>query len=533
MTQIWDDRFGSAIDRAGCDLLNQVGNAAINTGVGLLLIPGLQLKGAAALAAGSLVSYAVSIGCNYGIGGKSPSGGVFCDVDVSGVCMEWDVGQGLLYQLYDGEEITAGGNYKELISIGCNKGEVDDDLDSKGYYASYRDVSVKLYDGTLSVSEQILYYRPGEMPRLYSKPLITGEDDPPDGECTTKPRVEPYETEDANGCEMTVQVIGMAETPGGKVAPIQLIEPGHQKSKWEEEKQWERETPGLIADTQPNDYSVTCNFQPTIVFPDPDGDPVYVPIGPGEDIWDALRRLNDDMKNRFQEVNDDLEEIKDKLDELECDDDDDPVNIPGGKINFTAVCDYDQNGKLKTEEYPVLGAQTVAQALAAIHDQNTTLAVMIQQHLNWKTPVCPTERPTLKGDYRTITFVSDEKSPNGDGRVVKRFRYRSESSNDLGGLVDHWANFTWSAGPVCVQHSGSSVGTPQVWAASADEGKRVIRHAFGEAGLDPDQVGKWTVGGSNNPRYGVPGTMRVCTKGGYYWITERLGSDSRPMVARV
>ena len=120
-----------------------------------------------------------------------------------------------------------------------------------------------------------------------------------------------------------------------------------------------------------------------------------------------------------------------------------------------------------------------------------------------------------------------------NGRVAKRFRYRSESATELSGLVDHWAGFTWQAGPVCVQHSGSSVGTPQVWAASADEGKRVLRHAFGEAGVDPDQTGKWTVGGSNNARYGMPGTMRVRTTGGYYWITERLGASARPTVARV
>jgi hypothetical protein len=534
MTQIWDDRFGLALDEAGCNLLNQVGNAAINTGVGLLALPGLQLKGAGVLAAGALVSYAVSIGCNYGAGGKSPSGGIFCDVDVSGVCMEFDQGQGKLYQRYGDDEIEVSTNYKEVISIGCETGEPDTDVDSKGYLSTYRQVVTKGLNGELFSSEQILYYTPGTIPTVYSKPLITGEDSLPDGECTVKPRMEPYETQDANGCDMTVQVIGMAETPGGKVAPIQLIEPGHQKSKWEEEKQWERETPGTIADTQPIDYSIECNFQPTIVFPDPDGAPVYVPIGPGEDIWDALKRLNDDMKNRFQEVNDDLEELNDKLDDLlDKTPDDDPVSIPAGTINFTAVCDYDQNGELKSEEYPVQGAATVSQALSAIHDLNTTLAVMIQQHLNWKTPVCGADRPELKGDYRTIFFVSDEKSPTGNDRLRKRFRYRSESSNDLGRLVDHWANFTFAAGPVCVQHSGSSVGTPQVWAASGDEGKRVIRHAFGEAGVNPDQVGKWTIGGSDNPRFGVSGTMRVCTKGGYYWITERLGSDARPLVARV
>ena len=534
MTQTWNDRFGPALDQAGCNLLGQVGNAAINTGVGLLAIPGLQLKGAAALSAGALVSYAVSIGCNYGAGGKSPSGGIFCDVDVSGVCMEFDEGEGNLYQTYGDIERSVGGNYAELISIGCETGEPDDDVDSLGYLATYRQIVTKGIDGNLVSSEQILYYKPGTFPAVYSKPLITGEDFPPDGKCTTKPRLEPYETKDANGCDMTVQVIGMAETPGGKVTPIQLIEPGHQKSKWEEEEQWKRETPGVIADTQPIDYSIECNFQPTIVFPDPDGDPVYVPIGPGEDIWDALRRLNDDLRDRFQEVNDDLEELNDKLDDLlDKTPDDDPVNIPGGKINFTAVCDYDENGKLKNEEYPVQGATTVSQALAAIHDLNTTLAVMIQQHLNWKTPVCPTELPELKGDWRTISFISDEKSPFGNDRLRKRLRYRSESSIDLFGLVDHWADFTWSAGPVIVWHRGSSLGTPKVWAASADEGKRVIRHAFREAGVDPDQVGEWAISGSDNPRYGVSGTMRVCTKGGYYWITERLGSDARPEVENV
>ena len=532
MTQTWDDRFGAALDEAGCNLLSQVGNAAINTGVGLLTIPGLQLKGAGLLSAGALVSYAVSIGCPYGAGGKGPEGGIFCKVDVGGVCIEWDEGEGLLYQDVTGEEITKGGNYVELLEIGCPDA-ASTDPDANGLLFAYYQITVRNIDGTISQTEQILRYPPGQIPVLKSKPVIHDDPNLIDGKCTTKPRLEPYETQDNNGCDMTLQVIGMAETPGGKVVPIQLAEPGHVKQKWEDEKQWERETPGVIADTQPIDYSIECNFQPTIIFPDPDGAPIYVPIGPGEDIWDALNRLNDDMKNRFQEVDDQLQSIEDQLEELlDKTPDDNSVNIPGGTINFTAVCDYDQDGNLKSEEYPVFGATSVGEALAAIHDQNTTLAVMIQQHLNWKTPTCGPDRPLLLGDWRTIAFISDEKSPDGRNRLRKRFRYRSQSGLELGGLVDHWANFTWQAGPVCVQHSGSSVGTPQVWAASADEGKRVIRHAFGEAGVDPDQVGQWTVGGSNNPRFGMPGTMRVNTTGGYYRITERLGSDARPMVLK-
>ena len=103
---------------------------------------------------------------------------------------------------------------------------------------------------------------------------------------------------------------------------------------------------------------------------------------------------------------------------------------------------------------------------------------------------------------------------------------------DLAGVVDHWRDFEFAAGPITVGHVGSSLGSPQVWATSIDEGKRVIRHAGGEAGIDPDQVGEWRVGGSDNARYGVSGQMRVDTTGGYYWITARDGSDQRPYVVR-
>ena len=511
-------------------MLQNLGNAAMEVGIGLLLVPGMQLKGGAAIGTGALVHMATEIGCNFGAGGKSPSGGQYCKVEMSDVCHEWDEGQGALTQEYDGEYSSVGaGNYVELVEIGCPKNQ-STDTDSKGYQFSYRDITFIQYDGTVTTSEVILRNKPGQFPRLSSEPIITGEADPPDGVCTTKPRLEPYETTDANGCAITVQTVGMGQTPGGKVYPIHLIEPGHQKSKWEEEKQWENGDPQVIADTRAQDYSVECNFAPTVIFNDYADGPTYVTIEPDEELRDALKRLSDDINNRFNDLNGDLEEIKDLLEEIDDNIDDDPVSIPAGTINFTAVCDYDENGQLKNEEYPVQGAATVSQALAAIHDLNTTLAVMIQQHLNWKTPVCPTERPELKGDWRTISFISDEKSPFGNDRLRKRLRYRSESSIELGGLVDHWADFVWNAGPVIVWHSGSSVGTPKVWAASADEGKRVIRHAFREAGVDPDQVGKWSVGGSDNPRYGVPGTMRVCTKGGYYWITERLGSDARPLV---
>ena len=158
------------------------------------------------------------------------------------------------------------------------------------------------------------------------------------------------------------------------------------------------------------------------------------------------------------------------------------------------------------------------------------VAEMLQPLKSWKQPICSVEKPKLEGDWRTISFISDERTLAGDRYLSKRFRYRSQSGTDLAGLVDHWKDFTWDAGPVCVIHSGHSWGSPQVWAASIDEGKRVIQHAGREAGVDPDQVGKWVISGSRNPRFGLPGKMRVNTKGGFYWITERLGSSARPLV---
>lgn len=162
----------------------------------------------------------------------------------------------------------------------------------------------------------------------------------------------------------------------------------------------------------------------------------------------------------------------------------------------------------------------------------TVVPQLLQAHLGYKTPTCRT-RPQLQGDWRTIEFISDETSPHGRDRLRKRFRYRSMSGLGLGEIIDHWANFTWDAGPVCVQHSGASWGTPQVWASSIDEGKRVIRHAAGESGIDPDQVGQWTVSGSSSPRIGVSGTMRVRINKGTYCITARDGSENRPIVGTV
>lgn len=202
-------------------------------------------------------------------------------------------------------------------------------------------------------------------------------------------------------------------------------------------------------------------------------------------------------------------------------------DIPGTTYDLQGVCESvapDQEQPIA--RFPVEPAKN----LGAIINRLDVMQDIFQQHLAWRTPTCTGE--LQQGDWRTISFISDELSPGGKRRLDKRLRYRSQSSIGLAGVVEHWAGFTWSAGPVIVKHTGAWWGSPRVWAATVDEGKRVLRHAAGEAGLDPDQAGRWEISGISDPRRGAPGTMRVNTKGGYYWITARDGSDERPIVSK-
>ena len=136
---------------------------------------------------------------------------------------------------------------------------------------------------------------------------------------------------------------------------------------------------------------------------------------------------------------------------------------------------------------------------------------------------CGDPKPELLGDWISIRFISDGVSPNGTAPLRKLFRYRSQSSRNEQQLREYWAGFTWQAGPVIVQHKGTWWGTPQVWASSIEEGKRVLRFAAGEAGATPDTDGEWIVTGSASSRYGMPGTMRVQQYRGRDWVIQREG----------
>jgi hypothetical protein len=200
----------------------------------------------------------------------------------------------------------------------------------------------------------------------------------------------------------------------------------------------------------------------------------------------------------------------------------------GTTYRLVSVCETDASGEPISEAVEEIIPTTKFNDAVLL--RLDALVPLLQGQKDFKQPVCPPAK--LEGDFRTISFRSEEVSPAGKSCLRKRLRYRSISGIGLDGLIDHWKDFSYQAGPVIVKHRGSTWGTITVWAASIDEGKRVILHAAGEAGIDANQTGRWEISGSSSARLGMPGTMNVDTTGGYYWITARDDSDNRPIVGK-
>jgi hypothetical protein len=119
----------------------------------------------------------------------------------------------------------------------------------------------------------------------------------------------------------------------------------------------------------------------------------------------------------------------------------------------------------------------------------------------------------------------------GERPLRKTFNYKDLNGHTLESHTDHWREFEWQAGPIVVTHQGARWGRLQVWAATAEEGKRVIRHAGEIAGVDPDAEGEWFTHAAQNSRYGKLGTMRVKPLGnGAISVTKRSGPDGLPEI---
>ena len=490
-------RLDDAAGATTCQILRAGGSALVGAGAWSL---GTGGPGVGALAVGSLALLTHNYACTWDPDGPStlPQGS---GID-AGQCMK--AANGCNLRLLRGG--TGGGSAlyvtcRELISsvasgkypndepkctttfVNCD-GEIESDDEA---IANLWPITTRVEDGDVCEGQ------PSPVPPPIYPPYPYQEPDGPDGE---------------PGCSLTVNVLGWGNLPDGRTAPIYKIEPGPET----------RNSGGVIGG---------CNFEPVVYYqPNPqppggggDGEPpVVIPFEPGGPEGDPewLKLLKAALATAAGNLI--ADGIKEVLEQ--------PVD--GVTYEMPAPCDVDADGNQLVWE----GQIPEQKFNSAVLDRLDAISNQISQHLTWKTPICSPEPIPLEGDFRTISFRSDETSPYGKSRLRKRLRYRSVSGIDLGDLVDHWKDFTFEAGAVVVGHVGGPWGSPQVWAASEDEAKRVLRHAAGEAGIDPDQVGEWRVGSSNSARYGVSGTMRVDTTGGYFWITARDGASERPIVAK-
>ncbi len=319
-------------------------------------------------------------------------------------------------------------------------------------------------------------------------------------------------TTQVNDCTYNLELQGLVEQGGGIAGPVWKISPGEDVR---------RNSGGIIGG---------CNFEPVIHYspmpPDGPGGP-QGPNGPWYGPWDDDREPGPDGTPPWLDLLNDIlggvvsNVVSDAITEaLER-------PYPGALYRIQSVCERNSQGEPVTEEveYEIPELKGLGAALSRLD----AIAQLLQPLKDFRQPICYVK--PAEGDARTISFVSKDKSPNGNDYLRKRFCYRSKSGKDLGAVVDHWKNFEFDAGPFIVRHVGSSLGTLKVWAASPAEGQRVIFHAFAEAGVDPYQDGEWSIGSSNSSRLGMPGRMKIQTKGGYYWITARKGGDMRPLVA--
>jgi hypothetical protein len=332
-----------------------------------------------------------------------------------------------------------------------------------------------------------------------------------DGECESdadeKPDDYTYDYTDAEtGCSLKVEMLGYAVDGANRVSPAWQITAGSDGLK---------ANGGVI--------SGDCNFAPTVVVPPfggppgggGGGGPTYLPTpeipdpdGGDEPWW--MKALRMAVPGVVAGVTEEL--LEQLLNQT----------YPASIYRMVSVCEKDEDGEPISEavEVPIPALKAPTAQIARLD----AIVELLQAHKNFKQPIC-NDKPKPEGQWVTTRWESVEKMVDSGRRLRKLFRYRTKSTRNLGQLSSYWESFTWRAGPVCVRHTGAWWGDPQVWAESTEEGRRVIRHAATEAGIDPDQVGRWATSSSRSPRYGMSGTMKILKKEGFPWVASRDGEN--------
>ena len=497
------DVFLRGIDSAACSWFNTYGGQLDTLGFALAVTPEpLSTKVGVGL---MLANAAAQKGCTFDPnkqGSGTPTPGI------KG-CAKTDGAARLVYYRYDGGIIST----PQPVEAGVNE-IVSVEVQSSGGASQLR-VDVKYVDGLegfffLGISDPAT---DGYVALEPVSPVSCVRQEDTTGPILTPDDIPPYNyTDSETSCEMNITFKGYGEGPGGDVFQITQIEPATNGLK---------SSGGIISG---------CNFNPTIVINQVGGGdgggggggglqppttfPTPIPVPPSSDDWwknFAREALAGVVGAYIQNV------LQDLLEPLQ----------PSSIYRMVSVCEKDASGEPISEAVEVpIPALKAPEAHVARLD---AIVELLQAAKNFKQPICST-KPELLGNWVTVRFESIENSPQGTRPLRKLFRYRSQSALDLGQIAAYWENFTWNAGPVCVQHKNAWWGTPQCWAANADEGKRVIRFAGIEAGIDPDVLGEWVISGSVDPRFGMPGTMQVAKVEGLEWITSRQGPSGLPLL---
>ena len=492
------ERFARAVDAAACDTLSQLGDGLVNLGVWTMWTPKIGVT-ALTLGAASNLAYQYSCG-EFDAGVSAPD-------NTARGCQELSSGSG------DLGVFTADGSLTTYIKRDITGYTISGPRFEPTAGSYVRDFTFQTVIGGPYDQSATVGLADGDyVEMVLDSGAVCGTDIVPSP--PLPPEISPYKyTDPETNCELNLYFQGFAqESEGGNIQPVYRIEGAAQEV---------RADGGRVGG---------CFFEPTIYAPSFGGGPdgggggVDIPVPPGgeppvgpdgEPWWIPYLRqaLGGIVAGITEEI---LENFLNQA-------------YPSMLYRHVSVCEKDADGEPISEaiEIPIPQLKAPDAQIARLD----AIVELLQAHKNFKQPTCDKERPELKGSWRTISFRSTEPSPYGSACIRKRFRYRSLSGIGLGELVDHWKDFTWTTGAVCVTHKGHTWGTPQVWAVTADEGKRVIQHAAREAGFDANQVGKWGISYSSSSRYGVSLPVKVDTTGGYYWITNRDGSNQRPIVA--
>ena len=379
------------------------------------------------------------------------------------------------------------------------------------------------------------------LPKEMGKPCVCIENIA-GGNCedddTDDPKTPGYDFEDPNtGCKWTVYVVDAFIGPGG-LPVLRYRASSDNPSLCGPDYDWWYYPDGTTQPVVPDTPDQPDPTQPPSPSPDdgptptPD-DPVDEPTpplpaptdppAPPLDCCNAVLVAVGQLKNAVSVVDQNLRNHMNNMTKTRVADRD--------KDQFTAACDKDDTGELESKEFQLVGGQGLFPMLQALQTNQNELTDLLQQHLEWKTPVCRGEKSDTGDTAVTVRFISTQRSSNGDDFLRKQIRYFSTRTVALDVYAKKWGSFSWKSGPFVVALEGTTLGRPQVWAETEAEGKRVIRFLAEEEGVDTSDEAQWVIGKVRSDRYGEVRTMETYRRGEYVWVTSRNGPSGKVELA--